>query len=249
MGIRSKQSRHIAWVVTALILAVGLIASGLAASAASLGGINSPSLYATSRAVNIDLPGDPVAYDTFVGCQSHLEGWIDSLGNEWTSHEGNWICVANAVARNQKRVSVAHATLDAQVNDNISVSTEIVRISQQKNKSGPGLALFDDGTNFISVLYKREQGRLVLGVMAPSGYREIVDVDPISDYDTVTLTAQIQGHYLTVLLNDSPEMEIDLTLVLTEDEQLLLLDNTRFGLASDNDNWSRFGSFTVEILP
>lgn len=247
MGTQVKLRGRRARITTALVVAVGLAVSAVAAAAASLGGINTDDLFATTMTVDIPVSPPVVASDTFDGCHSHLDGWVDSVGNTWTSHEGNWMCVANSVARNQQRVSIAHAGVDTGFSNNISVSTDIVRISNQKNKSGPGLALFDDGTYFISVLYKREQGRLVLGVMGPSGYRELAEVDPISDFDTAVLTAQIQQPNLTVLLNGNIELTYDLS-NLAPDE-LPLLGNTRHGLASDNDNWSHFGSFTAEVMP
>lgn len=246
MGTQVKRFGRVARIATALILAVGLTALAYVASAASLGGINASHVYSTSMMVTVVVDA-PIASDTFEGCHSHLDGWVDSVGNVWTSHEGNWICVANSVARNEKRVSIAHASVETGLSDGISVSTDIVRVSTQKNRSGPGLALFDDGTYFISVLYKREQGRLVLGVMGPSGYRELAEVDPISDFDTVTLTAQIQQPNLTVLLNGSQVLTYDLSDLAPH--ELFLLTNTRHGLASDNDNWSHFGTFTVEVLP
>ena len=236
MGTRSKRFLSTSALVTLLAALI------ISASAASLGGIGSDQLFAQSGPASVS-PPPPVASDTFDGCHSLLDGWVDSVGNVWTSHDGDWLCVASSVARNQKRVSIAHATVDTGETDNISVSTDIVRISTQKNKSGPGLALFDDGTNFIAVLYKREEGRLVLGVSRPSGFSLLAEVDPISDFDSVVLTAEIQQPLLTVKLDGTTVLTYDLSGLAPADQ--LLLGNTRHGLASDNDNWSHFGSFTV----
>lgn len=238
MGTRSKSLLIGGALVTLLAAAV------LSASAASLGGINTASLFAQSGPASI-VP--PIASDTFEGCHSHLDGWVDSVGNVWTSHEGNWTCVGSSVARNQQRVSVAHATVDTGLTDNISISTDIVRISSQKNKSGPGLALLDDGTNFIAVLFKREEGRLVLGVSRPSGFNLLAEVDPISDFDNVVLTAEIQQPLLTIKLDGTAVLTYDLNGLAPADQTLLT--NTRHGLASDNDNWSHFGSFAVQEMP
>ncbi|MEA1902511.1 MAG: hypothetical protein U9N56_03185 [Actinomycetota bacterium] len=251
MGTQVKPDRRTKRFAVAMVIVAGLIASAFAASAASLGGINSADLSAWSDTVTISVPPVFLASDSFTGCTSTLDGWVDSVGNPWTSHEGDWQCLAGDVARNHKRFSVGHASVDIGVYDNISVSTDITRISTQKGKSGAGLALFSDGTYFISVIYKRDQDRLVLGVNAPSGFRELMEVDPISDLDSGTLTVQIQQPILTVLINGSVVMTFDLTdtAYLSAEEQDLLLENTRFGLASDNDNWSRYADFTIVALP
>ena len=240
MGIRSTRLLRTSSLVTLLAF------FAVSAAAASLGGINAGQLFAQSGPASI-APPTPIASDTFDGCHSSLDGWVDSVGNVWTSHDGNWKCVANSVARNQKRVSVAHATVDTGETNNISITTDIVRVSTQRNKSGPGLALFDDGNEFIAVLYKREEGRLVLGVAHLSGFSQLVEVDPISDFESVALTAEIQSPLLT--------LKLDGTTVLTYDLNSLdpafqpLLNNTRHGLAAHNDNWSHFGSFTVLEMP
>lgn len=250
--LRDKQRR----LGIAFAVASGSMALALAASAASLGGIRTGDVFATSMTVSLSPSVPYLAYDSFAGCHAALEGWVDATGKVWASHQGEWQCLANEVARSKRRYAVGHATVDIGLYDHIEVSTFISRVFTHPGRggadlSGPGLALFSDGEYFLSVVYKRDQDRVVIGATLPSGYRELVHEDAPADCDSMTLTVRIDQPYLTVLVDGSETMTLDLSdpTLLTDNEKMSLLGNTRFGLASDNDTWSTFDSFQVRSWP
>ncbi len=133
--------------------------------------------------------------------------------------------------------------MDIEVSDDVEITTFISRISHQKGRSGPGIALFSQGDSFLSVVYKRDQDRVVLGMTDPDGFVELhAAVAPISDYAEMTMTVRIDQPNLTVLIDGIEVMQVDLD---DYPEVQSLLGNTWFGLASDNDNFSRFDTFQV----
>jgi hypothetical protein len=229
-----------------MLAMVGTVLFALAASAASLGGITSDSLFAWSSSTSITVPSaladDPFA--TTTDCNKALSGTIDTLGHPWVAHIGDWRYQVCAEVRTQFRVPYAHATLDVGVSNRIRVSSQISRISTQKKASGPGLALFGDGLGgHMYLIYHRDQGRLSLGKYGSGATVELLGV-AISDRDTALLSVEIDQPTLKILVDGALVMTYDMAPQMAQ-----FGSNTRFGLESDNDIFSRFEWFKVELLP
>lgn len=242
-----KRSRHVgplARTTTVTILVVGLAAFALAASAASLGGITVGSLFTQSVDVDIDLPDPPapIVSTNFSECSNLIDGWTDESGATWASHSGNWQCLGNGVVRAQRREPLANLTVGIEQGTGIRISTDIFDISHQNNRSGAGLALLrDDSGAFLYVIYRRDAQELSIGI---SGDGPFEVVPGLGDVDSAAMTASIVGDDLYVDFAGVAIGPFDLT-----SEAPDLIGNTRFGLVADNDNFSRFNSFAIELLP
>jgi hypothetical protein len=232
-----------------IALAAILGASTISAAAADLGGLAVGQLYAYGTEVTIDLPDPPItlASDDFAGCHNTLDGWEDSLGNEWADHWGRWQCLGGEVVRSQSRLPLAHASLDIGRSDDIVITADVADISNQNNRSGPGIALSTDGFFHMYVVYERDQGRVTLGKSSPWANTSLQSV-PVSDRDSAVISVIVDQPSLTVLIDGNVVMTYDLG-QLTAAEEDYFLSQTRFGLESDNDNQSRFDSFLIETLP
>jgi hypothetical protein len=238
-------SWQIGRLTTALSFAVGLFASMLAVSAASLGGVTVDGLFTQTFDVSIDPPDPPgpIVSTDFSGCTNFIDGWTDESGNTWTSHSGRWQCLGNDVVRSQQRVPFANLTVDITQTSGIRVSTNIFDISDQNNRSGPGISLLGNSQgDFLYIIYERDDEELVIGI---TGETPLATVTSIGDFDTGTLSAEISTDLELMVAFESVTVgPFDLT-----EEADGLLDNNRFGLVSNNDNFSRFNSFTIEALP
>lgn len=235
MDHRPEQRRRVGRLAISSIVAVGLFASMLAASAASLG-VTGGSLFSQEIEVSIPASDEPIVSTDFSTCSNFIDGWVDELGNTWTSHSGNWQCLGSGVVRAQQRVPMANLTVGITENTDLLVITEISDISQQNNRSGPGLSLLANGSgDYIYVLYERDSERLLIGVTGatPTSY------DNVGDLESATLSATIAGGALTVDFTGQPSI-------------MYLIPSgfniPWFGLVSDDDNQSRFTSFTIEDL-
>lgn len=233
------------------LLGVSLVVAALAlaafaASAASLGTITLNQIFAQTAPASAPVP-TVIGGDDFPSCTGALHGETDSQGNTWTDHWGRWRCLGGDLVRATRRLPLAHATVDVGQSDRLIISTDLERISNQANRSGPGISLFTTGFFHMYVIYERDQGRVTIGKWTPWASVPLASV-PISDRSTATLTVVVDQPSLTVLVNGSQVMTYDLN-NLTPPEQALLLTNTRFGLEADRDTWSRFDSFRVEAMP
>jgi hypothetical protein len=234
-----------------MMIAVGLAASAISASAASLGGISAGPILSHETTVTIPIPPPPPLVQTdFSGCSNSIDGWVDESGAQWTSHSGDWQCLGSNVVRAQQREPLAHLTVDIPFSTGIRITAGLEAISDQNNRSGPGLALYGDGAgHLIYVFYERDQNRLTFGMSSPTAGNVVFDqIEPISDLATATFSAEIDGTSLAILVNGTPQQTYDLSVVLDGADQAYFLSNTRFGLLSDNDNFSRFNSFMIEVL-
>jgi hypothetical protein len=229
--------------LVAISLAVILFASAVAASAAALG-VNSGQIAIFYQSGTIPI-SDAIADDGFAAtvCNEDLDGSVDSVGNVWTSHSGEWRYQGCGEVRVNGRVPMAHASLDLGVQDDIRITSTLTRISTQKNHSGPGIAFFSDGSEFMYVIYDRDQGGLILGWVDSSGI-SASPIVPISDRATAEISVELSGPDVTVLVDGAVEM----TATIPGPVYGYFEAKTGFGLVSDNDNWSRFGSFMVEPL-
>lgn len=236
--------RNVRLIVSALTAGLALVASGLAA-AASLGPIDLSDVSVLSKEVSVDSP-IAITGDTFEGCHNRLEGWTDSLGNEWTDHWGVWQCLGGGLVRSRLRIPLAHATLDLGRSDGIIITTAFERVSTQSNRSGPGISLFSDGFFHMYVIYERDADRVTLGKWSPWS-NEVLATAPMSG-EVAEMSVIVDQPALVVLIDGSQVLTYDLG-QLTPGEQGYLLQQTRFGLEADRDNWSRFSSFRVETLP
>ena len=225
-------------------MAAGFLAFGLAASAASLGGVTTGPLFVQQTPVSVEppQPPGPLVSTNFSGCSNTLDGWTDESGAMWTSHSANWQCLGNDVVRAQQRVDLGHATTDiAPINSGIRVSTHFYDISHQNNRSGPGIALFADGSGgLVYAIYERDKDQIVIGHRYAGG--QGLSVFPFAgDVDSATMSIVVNGSNLSLTFDGQ---SIGSYLV-----PIYFLDKTRFGLVSDNDNQSRFDTFTIELLP
>lgn len=239
MDPRPSHRRFVGRIAVPVMAAVGLLASMLAASAASLG-VSAGSLFAQELPVSIDPPDPPgpIVSTDFSSCSNFIDGWTDESGNTWTSHSGDWQCLGGGVVRAQQRVPLANLTVDIAQSAGLRISTEISDISHQNNRSGAGLSILgDEAGEFIYVIYERDEARLMIG--ASSG-AYIGEVNGLPDRESASMAVEIT----------STEFYVEF------DGQRLgpypsggLTGNTRFGLVADSDNFSRFDSFTIEALP
>ncbi|MFZ0014509.1 MAG: hypothetical protein WAL25_10400, partial [Acidimicrobiia bacterium] len=177
----------------------------------------------------------------FSGCQNSLDDWTDESGATWVSHSGNWQCLGNDVARAQQRVPLGHTTVSIPYSTGLRVSTHIYDISHQNNRSGPGLALLGDGNGgLVYVIYERDKARIVVGHSYAGGTGSAVF--PYSgDLESGTMVVDLVGPNLTVTFAGQ---DVGSYIV-----PAFAVDNTRFGLVANDDNQSRFDTFTIELLP
>jgi hypothetical protein len=224
-----------------LILAA-IVAVPFAASAASLGGIMAPDLFAWSSQVSVPLP-TPVAEDDFF-CRGPLDGKTDLLGNVWTDHGGRWRCANGTEARATRRVRFGHATVDVGVSDDVNITTYLSVVSNRRNRSGPGLSFLSDGIFHMFVIYERDQGRITLGKRDGAGRVDLVMV-LIADRSTAEVRVQVRLPDLTVIVDGVTVISY----TLTPGEVATFGSNTRFGLEADRDRRSRFDWFLVEVQP
>jgi hypothetical protein len=243
MRSRSGENGRIARVSTVSLVAVGFTALALAASAASLGGITVGTIFTQESPVTIDIPDPPrpLVFTDFSGCQNSLDGWTDESGATWLSHSGNWQCLGNDVARAQQRVPLAHTTVGIPYSTGLRISTHIYDISNQNNRSGPGIALLGDGNGgLVYVRYERDKARIVIGHSYAAGNGSAIF--PYSgDLESGTMVVDLVGPNLTVKLAGQN--------VGSYVVPAFAMNKTRFGLVANNDNQSRFDSFTIELLP
>ncbi len=246
MGTQVERRGHDARMAAVVVGAVVLMTSVLAATAASLGGVSTADLFATSLPLSIEVP-TAIADDSFSDCSGNLDGHVDSVGNTWTEHVGVFQCLGSDVVRARQEVSLAHASVDSGVSDDVIVTTSLTSVSSRRNRSGPGLSFLSDGYSFMYVIYERDQGRVTLGKSTLIG-TTVLASSPISDVETAVLTVVIDQPGLTVLVNGSEVIAYDLTDLLRVDQDALLA-NTRHGLVADDDNQSYFDTFRIEALP
>jgi len=246
MGKKFRQSRATR-VTTVSVVTAGLVVFTLAASAASLGGINVGSLFTQETPVTIEIPDPPgpIVFTDFSGCVNRIDGWEDASGAIWISHSGGWQCLGNNGVRAQQRVPLGNATVVIPYSTGIRVSTDIFDISHQSNRSGPGLSLLNDGSgNFVYVIYERDQDRVTIGVGSGGVDTPLFQITPaFSDLDSGTMSVELNGTVLDLTFGGQDFGPYDLV------EATPLLGNTRFGLVADHDNFSTFNSFTIELLP
>ncbi len=226
-------------VLMAVVAMVALGALAVTASAASLGGIDVADLFAWSSPVTVATPS-PVALDQF-SCAGELDGQPDDVGNIWSDHGGDWQCLGSGVVRARQRVDHGHATIDLATSDAVSISAGLADISAQGGRSGGGIAFLSDGLSHMYVVYQRDQGQIVMG-KREIAVDTVITTAPISDLGTAEITVEIDQPTVRVLVNGAPV----LTHTLTITETVMFGSNTRFGLASDNDNGTRFDWFLVE---
>jgi hypothetical protein len=219
-----------------------MAATPLVAAAASLGGIYYADLFAWSSLTTVPIP-TPVAEDDFA-CNGALDGQTDSVGNTWTDHGGNWSCIGGSEVRAGQRVSPAHATVDVGVSDGVYITVNLTQIVNRGNSRGPGIALLSNGASHLFVIYERIAGQITLGKWDGSGRTALASAN-ITDRATAQIRVEITLPQIRVLVDGATV----LTYTMTAGEVTAFGANTRFGLAADQDNWSRFDYFLVEVAP
>lgn len=241
MGTQVKsEKRSIRFVVTMAIV-VGLIASGVAASAASLGGISGAEMLAFGQPDSIELP---LAFDHFDGCAGNLNNDVDPVGNTWIAPSTDWRCqVANSRARNRNLATTADsATVDIGVSDDIVITTYLERASRTASGAGSGVSLFHDGSYHMYIVYQRGADQLTLGKVDGSGDTEIVSVSYLPRTDTMDFIVEIHQPSITVTVNGT----LLGTYTMTAGEIATFGSNTRFGLESDLDRRSQWSWFQID---
>lgn len=226
----------------ALGLGFALAAAPLVAAAASLGGIYKADLFAWSSLTTVPIP-TPVAQDDF-DCSGALDGQTDSLGNVWTDHGGRWRCTRGSEVRAGRRVSPAHATVDVGVSDGVYITVDLARIVNRRNSGGPGISLLSDGASHLFVIYERYLGQITLGKWDGAGRTALASAN-ITDRATAQIRVEVTLPQIRVMV-DGVTM---LTYTMSTSDQSAFGSNTRFGLETDRDNWSRFDSFLAEVAP
>ena len=225
---------------TVVTVVVCFFVLGVVASAASLGGVNTSSVFSQQMDVQIDIPDPPgpLVSTNFSGCSNALDGWTDESGATWTSHSGNWQCLGNDVVRAQQRVDLGHATVNIDpINSGIRITTNFYDISSQNNRSGPGIALFGDGNGgLVYAIYERDNDQIIIGHRY-SGGQSFSQFPFAGDLESGTMSVTVTGANLSLALDGQT---IGSYVVPS-----YFLDKYRFGLVSDNDNQSRFDSFTI----
>ena len=238
MDPRPSQRHVLGRLAVPVMVAVGLFASMLAASAASLG-VSAGSLFTQEIEVSIEVPNppkEPIVSTDFSGCSSFVDGWTDESGHTWTSQSGDWQCLGSDVVRAQQRVPLANLTVDVARTTDLLVSTEISDISHQNNRSGPGLSLLATSSGeYLYVVYERDNEQLIIGVNGVS----LTTYVNVGDFDSVNISVTISDGQLAVQLGDDAYSPVPIPAGF---------DNPWFGLVSDDDNQSRFTSFTIEDL-
>lgn len=229
------------------VVAGALATSTLFASAAWMWPPSDAYISILTDDVSIAPPEVLVASDDFSGCSNQLDGWTGSYGHEWANHWGRWQCLGGGLVRSQFRLPLAHASIDVGRSDDIVVSARIERISTQRGRSGPGLALFTDGFFHMYVIYERDRGVLTFGKWSPWSNTALESVS-IPDRPAAVLSVVVDQPTLTVLVDGVAVMTYDLG-QLTSEEQDYFLSLNRFGLEADLDNWSRFDAFEIEVIP
>lgn len=225
----------------ATVMAVSLIASALAASAASLGGINEAELFVWSANVSISTAS---VFDEFDSCSGDLHGATDSSGNAWHAPSGAWLChPAHSHASNDSVASIDSATIDAGSSDGLIVSTFLSRTSQNGRDRASGLALFlDPATGFhMYVVYQRSTGEVIVGKVDASGNTQLAQWSYATNLNYVQLEVVITQPILEVAVDGTPLGTYDMT-----QEQAGLGANTHFGLESHGDRRSWWDWFKVE---
>lgn len=227
-------------VLMAVVAMVALGALAVTASAASLGGISVADLFAWSSPVTVATPS-PVALDQFA-CTGNLDGKTDDYGNVWTEHAGNWLCVGSTEVKTRQPVTLAYATVDIGVSDDVYLTALVSKVSTQPNRSGPGVVFLSDGLVHMFVIYERDLGQITLGKF--DGIRTTLASTPISDRPAANIRVEIGQPDITVTVDGA----VTLTYTMNALETAIFGGNTRFGMELDNDNQSRFDWFLAEAL-
>jgi len=227
-----------------VLVAVGLIASAVAASAATLGGIGKADLFASSGTDSVELP---LVFDHFDGCAGNLHNDVDVLGNTWVAPSTDWRCqVANSRARNRNLTTAADtATIDVGSADHVVVSTLIERTSRTASGAGSGFALFHDAVSFhMYVVYQRGADQITIGKVDGSGDTEITSWSWLPRSDAVEFLIEIDQPTITIYADGA----LVGTHTMTAGELATFGSNTGFGIESDLDRRSRWSWFLVEAL-
>lgn len=244
MATQVKHRKRSARFVIAAAIVAGLAAFTVTASAASLGGINQASLFATSDTVTVPLP---LAFDHFDDCAGDLGGDVDVVGNTWLAPTTDWRCQAgNSRARNRNQGTFADsATVDVGKSDQVVVSTFIERTSRTKAGAGSGVSLFHDGIGFhIYIVYQRGADQITLGKIDGSGDTELISWSWLPRSNTIGFLVEIDQPVITIYADGS----LLGTYTMTAGETTTFGANTRFGMESDYDRRSQWSWFQVEDL-
>lgn len=224
--------------VVATVLGAFSAALVISASAASLGGITVADLFGWAAPVTVPVPV-VVGFDHFT-CAGNLNGKSDDYGNVWTDHAGGWRCVGSTEVETRQPITLAHATVDLGVSDDVYLTAHISSVNTQPNRSGPGVAFLSNGLSQMFVIYERDLGQITLGKF--EGTRTTLASTPISDRATAEIRLEIAQPDITVIVDGI----VQLTYTMNGPETATFGGNTRFGLEADNDNQSRFDWFRVE---
>ena len=225
---------------TVMTLMAGLVALTVAASAASLGGINNGDLFASAE---LDTVPIPIAYHEFDDCGGDLNGDLDVLGNAWFAPSTDWQCSASGWAENGNQNSQTDsATVDVSQSDLLIVTAYISRASRNANGAGSGLSLFHDGGSFhMYLVYQRGGDQIILGKVDGSGDTEIISWSWLPRTDTMELEVVISQPLISVYADGT----LVGTHTMTVGELATFGSNTSFGMESDRDRRSRWDWFQV----
>ena len=238
-----RRGRHIRLIATAVVV-VGLVASAVAASAATLGGINVADLFSSSRNDVVPLP---LAFDHFDGCDNNLNNDVDVVSNVWLAPSTDWRCQpANSRARNRNQNTLADSTtVDVGLADHVVVSTHVERTSRTAIGAGSGVALFHDGVGFhMYVVYQRGADQITIGRVDGSGDTELTSWSWLPRNNAIELAVEIDQPTITIYANAA----LVGTHTMSAGELATFGSNPRFGMESDLDRRSRWSLFQVKEM-
>lgn len=235
----SGRARHVA----ILLVVVALAASTVAASAATLGGVDGADLLAFSSADAVPLP---LVYDHFDGCAGNLDGDTPVAGSDWLAPSTDWRCQPNqSRARSRNQTTTDTATIDVGQSDDLVVSVYLQRTARTAG-GGSGLALMHDPASghHMYVIYQRGLDRITLGKVDASGDSEIAFVPWLPRSNTIELLVEVDQPIITIYADG---VLVD-TYTMTAAEVATFGANTGYGLQSDLDRRSQWAWFQVEEL-
>jgi hypothetical protein len=220
----------------------GTLALALVPAAAASLNLRPDDLTAFSTPASVEPPGlpPPLASDDFSGCQNDLAGTVDSVGNVWQVDLGSFQCQGEWV-RSRNRNAWAAAVVDVGVSGGISVSASLTSVSNQAGGSGSGVAVLSSGSSFVAGVYDRDRG--VVELHSVNGATAAVLASaPAPSLGALTIAVSVDGGEIALRLDGA-------TLISGVAIPAGMGGSTRHGITSDQDNQSRFVTFTVEQLP
>jgi hypothetical protein len=232
-------SRRILTIVIAAAVAVLVLATGITASAASLGGLTSRSLGAWVLAGGTGAPTVGV-WDPFTRPNgTNLNGQATGgSGAAWQVVSGTWTTTGNA-----GRLSSTTADAAIVADCGASEATVVATLTLGSPTYSAGLTLLRGPVGFISVDYSSAGGGTIEISRTFFGNRSVLaSITGVGRTSPVTLSASYTGGTITVQLNGVSRLSHTLSPTL----EWFYGSNTEFGLYADGDTQTTFDNVRCE---